>query len=127
MYKGDRMPSDETAKSQPFTPQEHERIRAHIRARGITFEVFLPEAIANWLREKLAAGVFKDPGEAAFVAFQDMRELDRHPSIRQELLKAMIDARAADPAQGVSMEELCAKYRAQMREYANTEPPNDSE
>jgi hypothetical protein len=60
--------------------------------------VFLPEAIANWLREKLAAGVFKDPGEAAFVAFQDMRELDRHPSIRQELLKAMIDARAADPA-----------------------------
>jgi len=25
------------------------------------------------------------------------------------------------------MEELRAKYRAQMREYANTEPPNDSE
>jgi hypothetical protein len=56
-----------------------------------------------------------------------MRDLDRHPSIRQELLKAMIDARATDPAEGISMEELRAKYRAQMREYANTEPPNDSE
>jgi len=41
------------------------------------------------LREKIAAGVFKDPAEAAFVAFQDMRELDRYPALRQELLKAM--------------------------------------
>jgi hypothetical protein len=70
MYKGDRMPSDETAKSQPFTPQEHERIRAHIRARGITFEVFLPEAIANWLREKLAAGVFKIPARRLLSHFR---------------------------------------------------------
>jgi hypothetical protein len=30
----------------------------------MTFEVFLPEGIADWLREQLNAGVFKDPGEA---------------------------------------------------------------
>ena len=126
MHKGDRMASDETAKGQPFTPEEHERIRAHIRARGMAFEVFLPESMANWLREKLAAGVFKDPGEAAFVAFQDMRELDQHPAVRQELLKAMIETRAANLGEGISMEELRAKYRAQMRQFADTELPNDS-
>jgi hypothetical protein len=32
--------------------------------RGMTFEVFLPQRIADWLREQLNAGVFKDPGEA---------------------------------------------------------------
>ena len=120
------MASDETGKSKPFTPEEHERIRAHIRARGMTFEVFLPESMANWLREKLAAGVFKDPGEAAFVAFQDMRELDQHPAVRQELLKAMIEKRAANLGEGISMEELRAKYRAQMQDYADTELPIDS-
>jgi hypothetical protein len=40
-----------------FTPEESGRIRAHVRARGLTFEVFVPEALANWLREKLAARV----------------------------------------------------------------------
>jgi antitoxin ParD1/3/4 len=117
------MSSDEKAQSQPFTPEETERIRAHIRARGMTFEVFLPESIANWLREKIAAGAFKDPGEAAFVAFQDMRELDRHPDVRQELLKAMIEATAADLSEGISMEELRAKHQAKLQEYANTDPP----
>ena len=56
----------------------------------MTFEVF-PESIAIWLRGKIAVGVFADPAEAAFVAFQDRRDLDQHPSIRRELLKATID------------------------------------
>ena len=62
-----------------FTPEERERIRANIKARGMTFEVFLPESLADWLREKIAAGVYQDPGEAAFIAFQDLMELDHHP------------------------------------------------
>jgi Arc/MetJ-type ribon-helix-helix transcriptional regulator len=58
--------------------------------------VFLPEAIANWLRGKIDAGVFKDQAEAVLVAFQQMRELDDHPSIRRELLKATIASGVAD-------------------------------
>jgi len=46
----------------------------------MTFEVFLPESMADWLRAKIAAGVFTSPEEAAFVAFQDFHELDRHPA-----------------------------------------------
>jgi antitoxin ParD1/3/4 len=109
-----------------FTPEQQERIRAHIRARGMTFEVFLPESIADWLRELLAAGVFENAGQAAFVAFQEMQELDRHPEVRNALLKAMVQASAADPSEGISMEELSAKHQAQLREYANTELPEKS-
>jgi hypothetical protein len=49
---------DEKFSSNGFTTEQWERIRAHLRARGTTFEVFLPETQAEWLRAKIAAGVF---------------------------------------------------------------------
>jgi hypothetical protein len=111
--------------SEEFTPEQWERICAHIRARGMTIEVFLPEPLADWLRGKLAAGVFKDPGEAAFVAFQDLRELDRHPAVRKQLIKAITGASANSPRPGISFEEWREQNQARLREYANTEPPAD--
>jgi hypothetical protein len=77
-------------KSREFTPDEEARIQRRIRKRGMSFEAFLPEGIADWLRTKLAAGVFESAREAAFVAFQDLIELDRHPKVRQQLLTAML-------------------------------------
>jgi hypothetical protein len=112
---------DEKFSSDEFTTEQWERIRAHIRARGLTFEVFLPESQADWLRAKIAAGVLKDPREAAFVAFQDMQELDRHPEVRQALLKAMTQD-AMDSGPGVSLEEMREQHRAQLRKYAESEP-----
>ena len=79
-----------------FTRAEQRRIRAHILARGMTFKAFLPESLANWLRKKIRAGLFHDPAEAAFVAFQDLHELDRHPKVRRELLGAMLQAAIGD-------------------------------
>jgi hypothetical protein len=114
--------SDTTAEY-PFTPEENARITAHIRARGLTFEVFLPERLADWLWQKLEAGVYKDPKEAAFIAFQDLMELDRHPAVRAQLLKAMVAAAADDPRSGITIEEWRAKHQAKLREYASTEPP----
>jgi len=118
------MTSDKESGQGKFTPEQEERIRANISARGMTFEVFLPEQLADWLRAKLAAGVFKDPREAAFIAFQDMQELDRHPEVRKELLEAMITASADDQRPGISSEEVRDRHRAKLREYANTEPPS---
>jgi Arc/MetJ-type ribon-helix-helix transcriptional regulator len=118
------MTSDNESPEDKFTPEQEERIRANIRARGMTFEVFLPEQLADWLRVKIDAGVFKDAKEAAFLAFQDIQELDRHPEVRQELLKAMIKASADDPGPGISTEELRERHRAKLREYANSEPPS---
>ena len=105
-----------------FTPEEDARITAHIRARGLTIEVFLPEGLANWLWQKLEADVYKDPKEAAFIAFQDLMELDRHPKVRAQLFKAMVNAAADDPRPGITIEEWRAKHAATLREYASTEP-----
>jgi antitoxin ParD1/3/4 len=106
-----------------FTPEQQARIRANVRARGMTFEVFLPDSMADWLRAKIAAGVFKSPGEAAFVAFQDLQDLNRHPAARQALLTAMMEAGVNDPRPGIPIEEVRAQFLAQTREDANTEPP----
>jgi Arc/MetJ-type ribon-helix-helix transcriptional regulator len=106
-----------------FTPEQLERIKAHTRARGMTFEVFLPETLADWLRSKIAAGAFESPAEAAFVAFQDLQALDRHPDARRALLTAMIEAGVNDPRPGIPAAEVIEELRARMREDANTEPP----
>jgi len=106
-----------------FTPEEQQRIQAHIRAKGMTFEVFLPQGLADWLRAKIAAGVYEDAREAAFCAFQDLRELDRHPKVRQALLKTMILDATNDPRPGITIQEWRAKHQARLREYACTEPP----
>ena len=106
-----------------FTRAEQRRIRAHILARGMTFKVFLPESLANWLRKKIRAGVFYDPAEAAFVAFQDLHELDRHPKVRRELLGAMLQASIDAPRPGIPAEKVMAKLRAQTLRYARTKPP----
>lgn len=89
----------------------------------MTFKVFLPEPLANWLRKKIRAGVFHDPGEAAFVAFQDLYELDRHPKVRRELLNAMLQAAIDDPRPAIPAEKVMAEMRAQTLRYARTKPP----
>jgi antitoxin ParD1/3/4 len=106
-----------------FSRAEQRRIRAHLRARGLTFEVFLPESLANWLQKKIRTGVFQDPAEAAFVAFQDLVELDRHPKVREALLRAMLKAAADDPRPAIPAEKVIARLRAQERRYARTPPP----
>jgi len=106
-----------------FTRAEERRIRAHIRARGMTFKVFLPESLANWLRKKIRAGVFRDPAEAAFVAFQDLIELDRHPQVRRQLLHAMLKSRIDDPRPGIPADKVFKRLRDTERRYARTKPP----
>jgi antitoxin HicB len=45
--------------------KQRARIRANNRARGMTFEAFLPESLADWLRKKIADGMYTDATEAA--------------------------------------------------------------
>jgi antitoxin ParD1/3/4 len=118
-----RLSSSAKAVETPFTRTEQRRIRAHILARGMTFKVFLPESIANWLRKKIRAGMFRDPAEAAFIAFQDLQELDRHPKVRQQLLGAMLQAAMDDPRPGKPDEQVLSRLRARTLRYARTKPP----
>ncbi len=66
---------------------------------------------------------FQDPAEAAFVAFQDLRELDQHPDVRKALLKAMLTAAINDTRPAIPAEKVFARLRAQTRRYARTKPP----
>jgi hypothetical protein len=72
-----------------FTPEGRNGSGRTSKTRGMTFEVFLPESPANWLPTKLAAGVFSEAKETAFVAFQNLRELDDHPHLREQLANAV--------------------------------------
>ena len=101
-------------KRREFTSDEHARIQRRLRERGMTIEVFLPGDMADWLREKLAAGVFDDARTAGFIAFQDLIELDRHPQVRRQLLTAMLDASVNDPSPSVPAEEVFAALEAEM-------------
>jgi len=109
-------------KRREFTPEEEARIQRRIRERGMSFEAFLPEGMADWLRTKLAAGVFESAREAAFVAFQDLIELDRHPKVRQQLLTATLEASINDPHPGFSAEELRASLDAKREALAAPDP-----
>ena len=64
----------------------------------------------------------EDASEAAFVAFKDLQDLDRHPEVRRALLAALLQD-GIDSGPGISMEEFREQHRAMLREYANTEPP----
>jgi hypothetical protein len=101
-----------------FTPEENLRIQQRTRERGMTFEVFLPEGLSGWLKAKIEAGVFESPAEAAFVAFQDMHELDRHPRARKQLFKAMIQSAMDDPRPDIPAEEAFDRIERRMIEDA---------
>jgi Putative addiction module component len=63
---------------------------APIFAPAAFLRSFFTRIIGRLAARKIAAGVYADAKEAAYLAFQDLRELDRHPQVRRELLTAMI-------------------------------------
>jgi Arc/MetJ-type ribon-helix-helix transcriptional regulator len=118
-----------TAKMAPrrvFTKREEARIGAHIRARGLRFEVFLPEGLADWLRARIEAGVYADVKEAAFLAFQDQQALSEHPKARRALLKEMLERRMAKTAgKGISINTFRRRHAAQLEKWASTPAPRE--
>lgn len=96
------------------TPEEAARMRENSRERGMTFEVFLPEGLSDWLQELLTKGVFESPKEAAFVAFQSLRDLHTHPKIQKQLLTAMLEASINDPSPVVPTEEAFDRLKRQL-------------
>jgi Arc/MetJ-type ribon-helix-helix transcriptional regulator len=118
---GGRAAADDHA-PEALSVKQRARIRANSRARGMTFEVLLPESLADWLRKKIADGVYTDATEAAYLAFQDLRGLDRHPEVRRDLLGAMINDALKEPVETFTIEEVRSKLRALRREYADDDP-----
>lgn len=112
-----------------FSVEARALIRARNRERGLTFEVFLPTDLADWLRQQISTGVFEDESEAALVAFQDLQALSRHPTARQALLDAMLNTAISDPRESTTLEDLRAEYEAHVQELASEplHPPSASQ
>ena len=104
--------------SMDLTPEEEESVRRKIRERGLTFEVFLPEGIADWVKARVADGEFEDPAEMAFVTFQRFIELYEHPSVEKQLLHAVLEERRNDSRPGVPAEQVFADLKAKIRKMA---------
>ena len=68
--------------------------------------------------------MYTDAREAAYLAFQDLRELDRHPEVRRDLLGAMINDSLKEPVETFTIEEVHSKFRALRREYADNDAPS---
>lgn len=120
--------NESTPPDERVTTEERARIRHRIRERGMTFEVFLPGELAEWLRAQLAAGVFTDAGEAGFVAFQDLRALSEHPEARRALLDGMLDAALRDPRASTPLAAVRTEHETYLRELAreSARPPHVS-
>lgn len=87
---------------------------------GLRFEVWLSPERAAWVLERIIAGEFIDPCEAAFVAFGEAIELDRHPKVRRALLEAMIVAAMEGPT--VEAKQAMAEIKAKLNERGSCEP-----
>ena len=82
-------------------------LQEQARSGGLRFEAYLPPALANWILDKIARGVFADPSEAAFVILGEHHELEPHTRcLRQEALRRSLQAAADDPRPGIPAEEF---------------------
>jgi antitoxin ParD1/3/4 len=93
-------------------------VRRHATEGGLTFEAYLPPALAEWVIGLIEHAVFHSPSEAVFVAMQAFRELDDHPDLKQELLNRAIQKgiNAAEEGRGIPAEEVMERLRKTMEE-----------
>ena len=102
----------------PDNNQDIASVRRQAAEGGLTFEAYLPPALAEWVIGLVEHEVFHSPSEAVFIAMQSFQELDEHPDLKQELLnRAMqkgIDA--AEEGGGNPAEEVMERLRKAMEE-----------
>ena len=67
-------------------------LREQARAGGLRFEAYLPDSIADWLLERVEAGMFVDPSEAVFAIVKNFIDMEPHHDLRDELLRRILDA-----------------------------------
>jgi antitoxin ParD1/3/4 len=93
-------------------------VRRQAAEGGLTFEAYLPPALAEWVIGLVEHEVFHSPAEAVFVAMQAFRELDDHPDLKQKLLSRAIQKGidSAEEGGGIPAEEVMERLRKAMEE-----------
>ena len=75
-------------------------LREQARARGLSFEAYLPPDMADWLLERVEQGHFVDPSEAVFAIVWNFMDLEPHKELRSELLRRTLDCSLEDVKAG---------------------------
>src|SRR5712691_361499 len=91
-------------------------VRRQAAEGGLTFEAYLPPALAEWVIRLVELEVFHSPAEAVFVALQSFREMDDHPDVKQDLLKRMLQQSmdSREEGGGIPAEDVMARLRTAM-------------
>lgn len=116
------LPPDDTDESWPSAAERAAAIaranalKAQAAAGGLRFEAYLPPALATWLLDQIARGMFVDPSEAVFVKLGEQHELEPHADLREEILQRTCQAAIDDPHPGFTMEEVRDQLHARMAE-----------
>ena len=93
-------------------------VRRQAAEGGLTFEAYLPPALAEWVIGLVEHEVFHSPSEAVFIAMQSFQELDEHPDLQQELLNRAMQKsiEAAEEGGGNPAEEVMERLRKALEE-----------
>ena len=91
-------------------------VRRQAAEGGLTFEAYLPPALAEWVIGLVEHEVFHSPSEAVFIAMQSFQELDEHPDLQQELLNRAIQKGidSVEEGGGIPAEEVMERLRKEM-------------
>ncbi len=87
-------------------------LRQQAAEGGLSFEVYLPSGLAEWILDFVERGVFTDPSEAVFVILGEHMDLEPHADLRQEILKRSLDAAINDPRPAIPAEDVFAEMEA---------------
>ena len=110
------MTDDELPDDNPAERAQAKALREQARAGGLRFEAYLTGDQADWLLERIERGRFVDPGEAVFAIVGHFRDLEPHQDSRDELLRRMLDASAAELESARSGDTVFAELREKMVE-----------
>jgi len=90
-------------------------LRQQAAGGDLSFEVYLPSGLAEWVLDFVERGVFTDPSEAVFVIMGEHRDLEPHSDLRLEIRNRSLDAAMNDPGLRISGED----FLAELEELAN--------
>lgn len=95
-----------------------DQFKKQTAAGGLRFEAYLPSGLALWVVELVEQGAFSSPAEAVFVAMQTFQELERHPEVKEALLRRMLADAENEAAQGkgIPHEEVFAELERALQE-----------
>jgi Arc/MetJ-type ribon-helix-helix transcriptional regulator len=82
----------------------------------LRFDAYLPGSMADWLLERVEAGMFVDPSEAVFAIVKNFIDMEPHRDLRDELLRRIIQAAMDDPRPGIPHEQVQEEMKRRLAE-----------